>query len=342
MYKLTQEGQAKIYIPKEKKISKKLPVFYNPLMALNRTTSVLILKNVPNKNMRIALPLAGTGIRGIRLLKELPKDKIKSILFNDHNKKAANLIKKNLKINNIKLDKVEIHNQDANLFILENRGFDYIDIDPFGTPNPFLDSAIKALSRNSIFAVTATDTAPLAGTYPAACKRKYWASPLLDHNKHETGLRILIRKIQLIAAQYEKALTPILSYYNEHYFRIFFKCEKGKTKVDNIIKQHSLFKNAGPLWLGKLWDCRLINKMAKQTDLKIIKTIKKECPINTIGFIDIHRFCKKYKLKIPKTENIIKKIKTKNYKASETHFSPTGIRTDIPEKKLKKIIQLLA
>jgi tRNA (guanine26-N2/guanine27-N2)-dimethyltransferase len=336
MFKLIQEGQAKIYIPKETKISKKLPVFYNPLMALNRSISVLVLKNIPNKNMQVGLPLAGTGIRGIRFMKELPKNKIKFIYFNDNSKNAVNIIKKNLKLNKIR-SKIKIFNKDANLFILENRGFDYIDIDPFGTPNPFLDSAVKALSRNSVLAVTATDTAPLAGTYPLTCRRKYWASPKLDSNMHETGLRILIRKIQLIAAQYEKALTPILSYYHEHYFRVFFRCEKGKTKVDNIIKQHGMFNNAGPLWLGNLWDCRLVNKIAKQTDLKIIHTIKQECEIPAIGFIDIHKFCKKHKLKIPKTEVLLKKIK-----ASQTHFSPTGIRADIPENQLKKIIQQLS
>ncbi|MBW2993177.1 hypothetical protein KY317_01220, partial [Candidatus Woesearchaeota archaeon] len=78
-----------------------------------------------------------------------------------------------------------------------------------------------------------------------------------------------------------------------------------------------------------------------KTDLKIINIIKQESKIPAIGFIDIHKFCKKNKLKIPKTETLIKKIKTKKYKASQTHFLLTGIRTDMPEKGLKKIIQLL-
>ena len=37
--------------------------------------------------------------------------------------------------------------------------FDYIDIDPFGSPNPFLAAAIGRITRNGIVAVTATDTA---------------------------------------------------------------------------------------------------------------------------------------------------------------------------------------
>ena len=63
---------------------------------------------------------------------------------------------------------------------------------------------------------------------------------------HETGLRILIRKIQLVAAQYDKALTPIFSYSKEHYMRAFLKNEKGKHKVDKILKLHGFFKDAGP------------------------------------------------------------------------------------------------
>ena len=93
-------------------------------MALNRSISILILKAIPNKNMQIGLPLAGTGIRGIRMLKELKKEKIKFIYFNDNSKNAVNIIKKNLKLNKIK-SKIKLHNQDANEFILENKGFDY-------------------------------------------------------------------------------------------------------------------------------------------------------------------------------------------------------------------------
>ena len=87
-----------------------------------------------------------------------------------------------------------------------------------------LDSAIKRISRNGILAVTNTDTAALTGTYPKACIRKYWSMPKRDYMMHETGLRILIRKVQLVGMQYEKALYPIFSYFKDHYFRIFFQC----------------------------------------------------------------------------------------------------------------------
>jgi len=254
------EGLAKIEAESPKVVSKQMGVFYNPVMKLNRSMSVYLINAYFDKPARIADPMAGTGIRAIRLLKEAD-EKIESINVNDHSEKAVEIIKKNLELNKIK-DKTTVNNKDASIFLLESSGFDYIDIDPFGTPNPFLDASIKRLSRNGILAVTATDTAALTGTYENACKRKYWAKPLRNYLMHEIGLRILIRKIQLVGCQYEKALTPLLSYSKDHYYRIFFKCEKGKAKCDEIIKQHKFFQEKyGPIWAGQLKDSKLIQKM---------------------------------------------------------------------------------
>ena len=321
---IIEEGKVKIKIKKLGKISKEMDVFYNPIMEYNRAISVKLLNKVKDKDMQIALPLSGTGIRGIRFLKELDKGKIKRIVFNDYSKDAIKNIKANLKLNKLKISrKIVIENKDANLFLLESTGFDYIDIDPFGSPNVFLDSAVKRLSRNGILAVTATDTAPLAGTFPKVCMRKYWAQSLHSKEMHEIGLRILIRKVQLIAGQYEKALIPLYSYYKDHYFRIFFRCVKGKKNVDSVIEQHGMYKEAGPLWLGKL------------------KTLRLDDELDILGFYDIHYICKKNKLKIPKKEELIKTLNKKGFKATGTHFSGTGIKSNVKEKELIKIIRQL-
>jgi len=336
-----REGNAAVFVPREKKVSKKLPVFYNPAMKLNRDVSILVLNSIDNTEMQIALPLAGTGVRGVRFLLELKKNKIKNISLNDYSEKAAEIIKKNFQLNKIKITKkIRATKKDANLFILESSGFDYIDIDPFGTPNYFLDSAVKRLAREGILAVTATDTSALAGSFPSACRRKYWAEPLKGELKHEAGLRIVIRKVQLIGAQFDKALTPIFAYSDLHYMRAFFSCEKGKHKVDRIISQHGMLNNAGPMWLGRLWDSKIASKIAKQSSEKMLKIIASESKIPSIGFYDIHRICKNNKVKqIPKMEDIMKKIRQKKHKASLTHFSPTGIRATISEKEIIRIIK---
>ena len=256
------EGGALIKVPLGK-ISRKLPVFYNPVMKFNRDVSVLVMTSISNTKMTIGMPLGGSGVRACRFLKELPKLKIKDLWINDCSEKAVKLIKANLKLNKVK---AKVFNKDANLFMYESKGFDYIDIDPFGSPNIFLDASIKRLGREGILAVTATDTGCLAGSFPAACRRKYWANPIRDWNMHETGLRILIRKVQLIGADHDKALVPVLSYFKDHYFRVFFRCQKGKKKVDAVLNQHGMFNEAGPLWLGELWNRKLISAIAKLSD----------------------------------------------------------------------------
>lgn len=343
MYKKLKEGSAEIYVTIEDKVSRKMSVFYNPVMELNRTISVLILENIPKKNLKICMPLAGSGVRGIRFLKELQKSKIKEIYFNDISEEAIKIIKKNLKLNKLEGNKkIKISCKEANKFMLDSEGFDYVDIDPFGSPNAFLDSAIKRISRGGILAATATDTSALCGTSFKACVRKYWAVPKHGAMMKEIGLRILIRKVQLIAAQYDRALIPIFSYSKDHYMRVFFSVEKGKEKVDKILKKYDKFSDAGPMWLGQLWDKKLVGKIKKNCEIKFVDVINEEAKLDVVGFYNIHTICKKNKIKnLPKTEEILKKIKKKGGKACRTHFDDVGIKSNLSEKDIKNIILIL-
>jgi len=333
MYELVKEGKVTVKVAVGK-ISKQMGVFYNPVMKLNRDISILLLNSIDGDRLNIGLPLAGSGIRPIRFLKELNKSKIKTISINDYSNKAIKSIKNNFKLNKLKISKkVSIKNEDANLFLLNSKGFDYIDIDPFGTPNPYMDSAVKRIARDGILAVTATDTSALAGTYPKACLRKYWAKPLRNELMHEIGIRILIRKVQLIGGQYNKAMFPVFSYSKDHYVRVFFKCLKGKKEVDDVLKQHGFYQEAGPIWLGELWDRKLTSKMSKSNDVKenerFLGIIKEESKIGVVGFYDLHRIIKASKLKeIPRKLDLMGKIKKLGYLASETHFSGHGVRAD--------------
>jgi len=334
------EGKAIIDVKLVKTVSKDMNVFYNPVMELNRTISIALLNSIDKTAMQIALPLAGSGVRGIRLLKELDKGKIKNLTMNDLDKKAVFSIKKNLKLNRINEGrKVKIENQDANLFLLNSTGFDYIDIDPFGNPNFLLESSVKRLSRGGVLGVSATDTSLLSGTYPKACKRQYWAKPIRNSNMHEIGIRILIRRVQLIGAQYDKALTPIFSISTDHYMKVFFSCVKGKSRVDEIIKKHGEFDGAGPMWLGELWDSKLTSKMYKLIPIDIMGKINDESKTKTIGFYHIPAIVKGTGMGMPKQEKIITELMKKNFKVSVSHFKENSIRSDISKEGLKKLIQ---
>ena len=56
--------------------------------------------------------------------------------------------------------------------------FDAVDLDPFGTPSPFVDDALRATKHGGILSVSATDTAVLCGIYPSVAQRKYLGLPL--------------------------------------------------------------------------------------------------------------------------------------------------------------------
>src|SRR3989338_8461703 len=159
-----------------KAVDKKMEVFYNPVMASHRNIAILLLNSISNTKMNIADPLAGSGIRSLRFLKELKKGKINHVFVNDMKENFPKTMKENLRLNQIKPLHISLFNEDASFFLLNRVKdnikpnnfcgyFDYIDIDPFGSPNHFLDAAIARICRHGVLAITATDTAALAGTY---------------------------------------------------------------------------------------------------------------------------------------------------------------------------------
>lgn len=328
-----REGSVKLFIPKAKRIYD-APVFYNPVMTLNRDISVLICKVLKPKSA-IDL-LAATGVRGLRLKKE---SGVRDVYINDANPAAVRLIRKNANLNklSIHISNLRAHEFLATRYKLKHAKFDYVDIDPFGTPVPFLDAGIKAAVENGgIIGVTATDTAALCGSAPAACLRKYGSKPEKTYLMHETGVRILLKKIIETGAQYDLALTPIFCHATQHYVRVYLKSERGAAKADEILKQIGTYQNAGPMWLGKLWDETLVeniyvfaakDKSITRATKELLYVIDCESKIPAFGFFDLAELRLKQH---PKMSDVIAKLQEKGFAAARTHFSPTGIRTNAP------------
>lgn len=85
-------------------------------------------------------------------------------------------MKKNFDFNNIGIDH-EITQMDAQDLMYERKRdkdwYDVIDLDPYGTAVPFLDSAIQACANGGMICVTFTDLAVLAGAKYDVCYYKY-------------------------------------------------------------------------------------------------------------------------------------------------------------------------
>ena len=228
--KTVEEGLTKIQFPEFDKISSDAPVFYNPHMELNRDISILALQTFQkqeDRNINICDLFGGSGIRGVRYKNEI--DGVGHVFINDISETANEYERHNVELNNLK--DIEIFQHDASMFLRMHRGeFDVIDIDPFGTPSPFLDSAGYCSRRNSLLCVTATDTSALCGTYKEPCIRKYNAKPYKSEYCHETGIRILAGFVALTLAKYSKSIEVKLSHSTEHYMRLYIEVKKGSKK----------------------------------------------------------------------------------------------------------------
>jgi len=160
---IVSEGSVKVQIPSQGNQPSKSQAFYNPRMNLNRDLSMAVAKEFfkTRKRVKVCEPFAATGIRALRYAKEVLNTQV---FAGDIRKTSINLIKKNSKLNKIK---IETFRGDANE-LLTARKYDLIDLDPFGTPAPFIDSTLKGLKANGLLAATATDMMALCGVAPKA------------------------------------------------------------------------------------------------------------------------------------------------------------------------------
>ena len=375
--KTITEGLTKIEFPEFEKVSSQAPVFYNPHMELNRDLSILaiqVFQKQEDREINICDLFGGSGIRGVRYKNEI--DGVGEVSINDISETANHYERHNIELNS--LSDVEVYQHDASMFLRMKRGeFDVIDIDPFGTPSPFLDSAGYCARRNSLLCVTATDTSALCGTYEEPCIRKYNSKPYKSEYCHETGIRILAGFVALTLSKYAKFIEVKMSHSTEHYMRMYLEIKKGSKRTDESLKnigyishcKHCLNRqtshglaspiddvcpvcgekmvHAGPLWLGPIQDGEFIQKMVDEAENKTINSEKEalkllnKCLVESdapVTFFDVHSVCKSLKVSAPKFDLILSELENEGFKAIKTHFNPIGIKTDASIKDIKNIL----
>ena len=119
--------------------------------------------------------------------------------------------------------------------------YDVIDLDPYGSVVPFLDTAIQAIKEGGMICCTCTDLRVLCGPDLARCFYLYGVSRAKMDCYEENALRIVLYTINSIANKYSKYITPLVSYQSEFYLRVFFtvhtsksECAKSMTKYGNV------------------------------------------------------------------------------------------------------------
>ncbi len=370
--KIITEGTTEVEVPVPDESSSFPPssaaVFYNPAMQMNRDISVAAIACFAESGHTYLDALSASGIRGLRIAKEVGI----SATMSDWDDTSFELIKKNIELNS--LSNCTAIKRNANVVMLDN-SFDIIDLDPFGSPAPFIDAACR--SAKFLLCITATDTAPLCGAHKKAGIRNYAAVPLKTEYYPEMGVRILMGAVARTLAKYDKAMTPLLSYASAHYVRLFAAVKKGINDADECLNNMGFishcfgcgtrkWKNglavhmeekcpvcghttslAGPLWLGRLHDRSFCEKVTGEVEKrgfneaqKLISVCRDELDIPT--HYDYHKICKSLGITAMPTEELVLALKEMGFWASRTHFSGISLKTDAGIKEIKKIVMELA
>ncbi|KAL1211377.1 tRNA (guanine(26)-N(2))-dimethyltransferase 2 [Cardamine amara subsp. amara] len=196
------------------------------------------------KPPKVLEALSASGLRALRYAREI--EGIGQVVALDNDLASVEACQRNIKLNGSEaISKVESHHTDARVHMLTHpKEFDVVDLDPYGSPSIFLDSAVQSVADGGLLMCTATDMAVLCGGNGEVCYSKYGSYPLRGKYCHEMALRILLASIESHANRYKRYIVPVLSVQMDFYVRVFVR----------VYTSASAMKNT-PLKLSYVYQC---------------------------------------------------------------------------------------
>lgn len=348
-----REGLARLLVPEDYNLRgpgrSGLAPFYNRAMTFARDVTVLVLEGLGPRVRSFLDGLSSTGVLGIRVALESGDDR--EIWLNEWMPEPYALLRRNLDLNGVK---AHASQEDLNI-LMRRETFDHVDVDPFGSPVPFLDSAFQALRRGGFLSMAATDVPVLAGTYPTVCLRRYSSVPARAPFRHEAGLRILVGSVVRWAAKYDMAATPILCFWYQHGYKAFFELSRGAGKASLCLERVGRIRyrrdegwkvdpegNVGPLWLGPILDSGLLSRIRVKSYMSstVAVTLERwrEESLAPPLFYTTEDLSRVLRRSPPPLETVLETLRSAGYGAWRTCFSPTGFKTDAPWEELLTLL----
>ena len=329
-------------------------VFYNPVQELNRDITVAVLRTVADRCETYLDATTASGIRAVRAA-----DAGYRVTGCDIDADAVALARENLERAGGGGDVVH---RNVNAYMHEH-AHDVVDLDPFGTPIPFVDAAFN--SANRYVCVTATDTAPLCGAHFESGVRSYATVPRNTEFHAEVGLRVLLSALVRTAARYDLAARPVLSHVSSHYVRTYLELDAGARAADELIGelgyvdhcQNCLWRSherglianplercphcdqstwtAGPIWLGRAHDPEFVRAVrtaipdsfgTTERSRSLLETIAAELAEPT--HYDQHKLYKRWGEPNIGMDEFLDALRSAGYDASRTHYGGTTFKTD--------------
>jgi tRNA (guanine26-N2/guanine27-N2)-dimethyltransferase len=374
-----EEGATRLLVPAGHTVhgpaakAKAAAVFYNRAAALNRDISVLYMAaRHGGREVRALDALAGAGARGVRWVVEAG---VRGVTLNDRSAAAGEAIRRNLARNDGQAEVL----QDDVFLALARTGWQHVELDPYGSPAPFLDAAFRSLGRRGGVSFTATDAAALCGASARACERRYQAKPTRTAELcHEAALRILLAHAVREAAKHDQGVVPVLANSREHYFRCYVETRRSAHLADEQLARlkwleecdaclHRGFaperprtcsacggpaRASGPMWSGPLWDPGLLQAMDKlragralarpsavQHDFALWLA---EAEAGGLPF-DIHRIAERERItENATTEEVVRVLQGQDQPAARCHLGGTLLRTPAPAREVVAAVRQAA
>jgi tRNA (guanine26-N2/guanine27-N2)-dimethyltransferase len=377
---IMKEGEATFTLPEFAEApTRRMKVFYNPVMEESRDISVLMLQHhrgLSDRDLLASDLMTGCGVRGLRWALEVSG--MGRVMLNDVNELAAEVASRNVELNH-QSSLVEVYNMEANQFLAlyssPKRRLDVVDVDPFGSPAPYVDSSVRALRSGGLLALTATDLSALTGVAFDACYRRYGSRPLKTEYAFENAIRILVSFVARVAAVHKMGFTPRLCYHRKHYVRVYGVLKYGAGEADSSLRNIGFILHCvqcrfrqpsssilngkckvcgaklrvtGPLWLGELSDRETLASILKDLERRgfrlktkvreMLRRIMEECGMPPTHYV-LDDLSSVLRIKPPRLETVIERLRASGYRACRTHIPGNRLKTDAPVEFIKYVLK---
>lgn len=296
---------------------------------------------------------AATGIRGLRLLHETGR--FASFRLSEASDRSFEVLRANCADHP---GAIAVAEDARRARSVPGAPFDYVDVDPYGSPLPFLGAALGAARSGGVLAVTATDMMVLAGAQPAATRRLYGAEPVRGRLGPEGGLRILLARLAREARAAQLEARPLLAYVGEHHVRAYVALVPASGTPDPVgTVDRASFQGpslgtgrpVGPLWLGPLFDRELLGHLelpptaqAPRQLARLLELFRGEAEVRCPFFYESNTLASSLHLpRPPGRERLRRALAQKGFAAARTHVRPEGFRTDAPRDLVERVAREL-
>ena len=373
---LTREGSTELFVPAESlraKDPKTFPAFFNPAARVNRDVSVAVARATKPGTFLDAL--AGTGARGVRIAKEA-SDGVEVTLV-EFNLTSLAIARKNAKRNGVD-SRCEMVHEESNAYLHSRFGrlerFDAVDVDPFGTPAPYIQGALTAADDGALVSITATDTATLCGVYPTVALRRYGARVVKSEFAHEAAIRVLLGFCARFGGVVDTGIEPVAAHSTLHYLRVYLRVARGAGKSDRSLKGVGYVASCvachedavtpeytpacpacggkarciGPQWVGKLVDEKVVaeaeehcSRMGWRGAAEAMAALDGVDRFPPFGY-SLEAITSREKVSSVRFQRVVELLRSSGWSAIRQPFGSSGLKTDAPYREVLAAVRASA